>query len=38
MANLPFFGGFAAKNVTTAMLSPSSMVVDFIFSLLLLMV
>jgi hypothetical protein len=34
----PFFYGFAAKKVTVAMLSPSSMVADFIFSLLLLMV
>jgi len=35
---LPFFCGFTAKKVTAAMSSPSSMVADFIFSLLLLMV
>jgi hypothetical protein len=34
----PFFYGFAAKKVTAAMSSPSSMVVNYIFSLLLLMV
>jgi hypothetical protein len=34
----PFFYGFATEKVTAAMSSPSSMVVDFIFSLLLLMV
>jgi len=34
----PFFYGFAAKKVTTTMSSPSSMVADFIFSLLLFMV
>jgi hypothetical protein len=38
MANLPFFCGFVAKKVTAAMSSPYSMVADFIFSLLLLMV
>ncbi len=38
MANLPFFCGFDAKKVTAAMSSPSSMVADIIFSLLLLMV
>jgi hypothetical protein len=31
MANLPFFCGFATKKVTAAMLSPSSMVADFIY-------
>jgi hypothetical protein len=35
---LPFFCGFAAKKVMAAMSSPSSMVADFIFSLLQLMV
>jgi len=38
MANLPFFCGFVVKKVTATMSSPSSMVADFIFSLLLLMV
>jgi hypothetical protein len=33
----PFFYGFAAKKVMAAMSSPSSMVVNCIFSLLLLM-
>jgi hypothetical protein len=31
MANLLFFCGFAAKKVTTAMSSPSSMMADIIF-------
>jgi hypothetical protein len=35
---LPFFYGFAAKKVMATMSSPSYMVVDYYFSLLLLMV
>jgi len=38
MVNLLFFCGFAAKKVTATMSSPSSMVADIIFSLLLLIV
>jgi hypothetical protein len=38
MATSTFPCGFAAKKATAAMLSPSSMVVDFIYFLFLLMV